>query len=138
VSAQRDLEHHLDATAQIALGTADGGAALERMAQHHATFVLRNPDRAAAWQRAAGDGPATAAWHFRRIWRLYVEEWVNTLCAHRPDLGDAEARTAVHAVLALLQSPTRYESGLPEPLVIELLTAMALGALASAAPSEPG
>lgn len=137
MSAQRDLEQHLDATAQIALGTADSGAALEDMARHHAVFVLGNRDGAAAWQCAAADGSATATWHFRRIWRLYVEEWVNTLCAHRPELGDAEARTAVHAVLCLLQSPTVYESGLPGPVVVELLTAMALGALAAAEPGEP-
>lgn len=132
--AERVIGHHLDETARIAADTIDVSTALGAMALHHTTFVLTHEEHASAWQGCITDASPDQAWRLRRLWRLYVQEWVNAVAAARPDLGDGEARAAVHAALALLASPIRYKSGLSDERLTKLLTSMALGALASAAP----
>ena len=47
----------------------------------------------------------------------------------RPDLDDASVRTLVHGVLSLLQSPSDFQSGLPDEGVVNLLVSMAVAAV---------
>ena len=61
--------------------------------------------------------------------RLYVEEWVNVVLRMRTDLNDGEARAAVHAVMAFLESAADRRSGLPCDEVAGVLCRTALAAL---------
>src|SRR6266851_2394713 len=97
--------------------------------RRHLGFALEDREHLASWQQEFRTLPAEDAWRLRRMQRLYVEEWVQVVGEIRPDLSDAEARAAVHATLALLQSSTEYKSGLPSEALTPLLTSMALGAL---------
>ncbi len=125
----RILERQLEEITTIANGADDPADALLQMVLHHLGFALEDREHLASWQQEFRTLPAEDAWRLRRMQRLYVEEWVQVVGEIRPDLSDAEARAAVHATLALLQSSTEYKSGLPSEALTPLLTSMALGAL---------
>jgi len=123
------LQRQLEEIGQIARDVDDPGEALAAILRHHLAFTLEAGDRLAAWKQEFRNLPAEDAWHLRRMQRLYVEEWVNVVVRMRTDLSDGEARTAVHAIMALLQSAAARRSGLPPEEVAEVLCSMALAAL---------
>ena len=47
----------------------------------------------------------------------------------RPELSYDEAQAAIHAVLALIQSPLRHRSARPRPVMRDILLRMALAGL---------
>jgi hypothetical protein len=128
----RVVERQLEEITAIANGTDDPEAALLAMVLHHLGFAFEDREHLTTWRERFRSLPPEDAWRLRRIQRLYVEEWVHVVGAIRPDLSDADARTAVHATLALLHSPTEYTSGLPRDVLTRLLASMALGALLGA------
>ena len=97
--------------------------------RRHLAFTLESGDRLAAWKQEFRNLPAEDAWRLRRMQRLYVEEWVSVVTRVRTDLTDGEARAAVHAIMAFLQSAAARRSGLPSEAVAEVLGGMALAAL---------
>jgi len=125
----RIIERQLEEITAIASGVGDPEAALSGMVLHHLEFALDDRDHLTTWRDEFRSLPAEDAWRLRRMQRLYVEEWVQVVGEVRPDLTDGEARAAVHATLALLQSPAEYKSGLPREALTPLLAKMALGAL---------
>jgi hypothetical protein len=134
----RLIDRQLEEITAIANGAADPEVALSAMVLHHLRFALEDRDDLTSWPEEFGSLPAEDAWRLRRSQRLYVEEWVQVLGEIRPDLSEGEARAAVHAILALLHSPTEYKSGLPHEALTPLLASMALGALhATGRRSEP-
>jgi hypothetical protein len=129
IGFERLLERQLEDIGHIAREVEDPGEALAAILPRHLAFALEAGDRLADWKQEFRDLPAEDAWRLRRMQRLYVEEWVNVVVQIRPDLSDAEARAAVHATMALLQSAAASRTGLPPHEVAEVLCSMALAAL---------
>ena len=107
----------------------DPAGALEAMVQLHVRFAVEQRETMAVWRQEFHHLPEADSWRLRRAQRLYVEEWVHVVHELRPDLNDASVRALVHGVLALLQSPSDFHSGLPDEGVINLLMSMAVAAV---------
>ena len=107
----------------------DPAGALEMMVQLHVRFAVEQRETMAVWRQEYHNLPEADSWRLRRAQRLYVEEWVHVVHELRPDLDDASVRALVHGVLALLQSPSDFHSGLPDDGVINLLMSMAVAAV---------
>jgi AcrR family transcriptional regulator len=103
--------------------------ALEAMVQLHVRFAVEQRETMAVWRQEFHHLPEADSWRLRRAQRLYVEEWVHVVHELRPDLNDAGVRALVHGVLALLQSPSDFHSGLPDDGVVNLLMSMAVAAV---------
>lgn len=67
----------------------------------------------------------------RQLQRQYVEIWVGALVERSPSMSPATARTAANAAFGLINS-TPFSARARRREVVELLTAMAAGALAAA------
>ena len=126
---ERSLQRQLEEIGRIAREVDDPGEALAAIVRRHLDFTLEAGDRLTAWGQEFRDLPSEDAWRLRRMQRLYVEEWVNVVVRVRPDLSDGEARAAVHAIMALLQSAAARRSGLPPEEVADVLCSMAVAAL---------
>ena len=136
IGFERTLQRQLDDIGRIARDTDDPAQALAAIVRQHLAFTLESGDRLAAWKQEFRDLPPEDAWRYRRMQRLYVEEWVNVVLRVRPDLSDGEARAAVHAIMAFLQSAATRRSGLPPQEVAEVLGTMALAALGGSDSSD--
>jgi hypothetical protein len=123
------LQSQLEEVGRIAGEIDDPGEALAAILRHHLNFILEVGDRLSAWKQEFRNEEAEEAWRLRRMQRLYVEEWVEVLFRVRTDLSDAEARTAVHGAMSLLQSGAARRSGLPAEELADVLCSMALAAL---------
>jgi AcrR family transcriptional regulator len=108
---------------------ADPASALAGMVQLHVRFAVEQRETMAVWRQEYHHLPEADSWRLRRAQRLYVEEWVHVVHELRPELDDASVRALVHGVLALLQSPADFHSGLPDEGVINLLMSMAVAAV---------
>ena len=129
IDPEQILQRQLDDIGRIVREVDDPDEALAALLRQHLAFTLESGDRLAAWKQEFRNLPAEDAWHLRRMQRLYVEEWVNVVTRLRPDLTDGEARAAVHAIMAFLQSAAIRRSGLPSEEVAEVLYTMARAAL---------
>ena len=107
----------------------DPASALEAMVRLHVQFAVEQRETMAVWRQEYHNLPEADSWRLRRAQRLYVEEWVHVVHELRPDLDDAAVRALVHGVLALLQSPSDFHSGLPDEGVINLLMSTAVAAV---------
>jgi Tetracyclin repressor-like, C-terminal domain len=136
IGFERTLQCQLEEIGRIAREIDDPGEALAAMLHHHLAFILEAGDHLAAWKQEFRNLPAEDAWRHRRMQRLYVEEWVNVVVRLRPDLSDGQARAAVHAIMALLQSGGARRSGLPADEVAGVLCNMALAALSGSNSSD--
>ena len=108
---------------------ADPAGALEAMVGLHVRFAVEQRETMAVWRQEFHHLPEADSWRLRRSQRLYVEEWVHVVHELRSDLDDASVRALVHGVLALLQSPSDFHSGLPDEGVINLLMSMGVAAV---------
>ena len=125
------LRRQLEEIGRIAREIDDPAEALAAILRHHLAFILEAGDRLSAWRQEFRNEEDEDAWRLRRMQRLYIEEWVEVLLRLRSDLSDAEARTAVHGAMSLLQSAEARRSGLPPEELADVLGSMALAALTS-------
>ena len=107
----------------------DPSSALQAMVELHVRFAVEQRETMAVWRQEFHNLPEADSWRLRRAQRLYVEEWVHVVHELRPELDDASVRALVHGVLSLLQSPSDFQSGLPDEGVINLLMSMAVAAV---------
>jgi AcrR family transcriptional regulator len=71
-----------------------------------------------------------------RAHRLHVEEWVHAIAQVRPELPEAEIRVVVHGVLGVVAPfSVRYDPGLDDDQLAELLRDMALRILRETRPT---
>ena len=129
IGLERLLQRHLEQIGRIAREVDDPGELLPAILSHHLAFTVEAGDQLAAWNEEFRDLPAEDARRLRRMQRLYVEEWVSVVVRVRADFSEGEARAAVHATMALLQSGAARRSGLPPGELEDLLGSMALAAL---------
>ena len=84
--------------------SADATSALEGLIDFHLDFTLGEPDLIRIQDRDLTYLPKAAEKQVRRAQRQYVEVWVGVLRELDPDLAEADARLAAHAVFGLLNS----------------------------------
>ena len=128
----------LDEGGRRTMEAPDAPAALEALLRAHVDFALSQPDLITVHTRELENVPEPARRQIRRLQRLYVEEWVTVLSEMFPLTPQARLRTAVHAMLGLLNSTPHSAVELPAESMSELLFEMAHAALLAAAePVDP-
>jgi AcrR family transcriptional regulator len=104
-------------------------AALAALVEFHVDFALANPAVIALHLHELDRLPDEPRRQIRRLQRLYVEEWVNTLTALRAELSAGEARVLAHAAFGLMNSTPFLGGEVDRHRRAELLRASALAAL---------
>ena len=90
--------------ARIAENEGRPRSALAALVDFHVDFALANPAVIALHLHELDRLPDEPRRQIRRLQRLYVEEWVNTLTTLRPELSAGEARVLAHAAFGLMNS----------------------------------
>ncbi|MEY8015365.1 TetR/AcrR family transcriptional regulator [Mycobacterium servetii] len=83
---------------------ADAAAALDGLIDFHLDFAFGEPDLIRIQDRDLAHLPEAAEKQVRKAQRQYVEVWVGVLRELNPELAEADARLAAHAVFGLLNS----------------------------------
>ncbi|MFI5913954.1 TetR/AcrR family transcriptional regulator [Dactylosporangium sp. NPDC051541] len=116
--------------AHIAEAGDDPRTALAALVDFHVEFALANPAVIALHLHELDRLPEEPRRQIRRLQRLYVEEWVNTLTALRADeLSAGEARVLAHAAFGLMNSTPFLGGEVDRTRRAELLRAATLSAL---------
>jgi AcrR family transcriptional regulator len=84
--------------------SAGAAAALDGLIDFHLDFAFGEPDLIRIQDRDLAHLPEAAEKQVRKAQRQYVEVWVGVLRELNPQLAEAEARLAAHAVFGLLNS----------------------------------
>jgi len=92
-------------------------------------FALNNPAVIALHLHELDRLPEEPRREIRRLQRLYVEEWVRTLTASRPDLPAADARVLAHGAFGLMNSTPFLSGEVDRRRCADLLRAATLAAL---------
>jgi AcrR family transcriptional regulator len=118
---------------------ADPRDALIAMIDFHTERVLSGSSATWIFAKNEHSAPDEDRRRLRRMMRMYVEEWVNVISTLRPELSDAQARVAAHAVFGLLNSLTTFNSGLDKESIAATVRPMVLNALLTRdAPGQDG
>jgi AcrR family transcriptional regulator len=103
--------------------------ALAALIDFHVEFALANPAVIALHLHELDRLPEEPRRRIRRLQRLYVEEWVSSLTALRPDLSAGEARVLAHAAFGLMNSTPFLGGEVDRHRRADLLRAATLAAL---------
>lgn len=109
--------------------TGDPSALLDSLLDFHVAFALENPAAIALHLHELDRLPEEPRRAIRRLQRLYVEIWVQTLILLRPELADEEARVLAHAAFGLMNSTPFIAADVDRDRRAELLRAATLSAL---------
>src|SRR3954470_983745 len=104
-------------------------SALAALVEFHVDFALAHPAVIAVHLHELDRLPDEPRRQIRRLQRLYVEEWVNTLTTLRPELSAGEARGPAHAAFGLMNSTPFLGGEVDRVRRAELLRAAALASL---------
>lgn len=115
--------------ARVAAVPGDPRAALESLVEFHVAFALANPAVIALHLHELDRLPEEPRRQIRRLQRLYVEVWVETLTALRPELAAPEARVLAHAAFGLMNCTPFLGGEVDRARRAELLCAATLAAL---------
>src|SRR3954454_3370976 len=115
--------------ARIAEAGDDPARALAALVDFHVEFALANPAVIALHLHELDRLPEEPRRQIRRLQRLYVEEWVNTLTVLRAELNAGEARVLAHAAFGLMNSTPFLGGEVDRVRRAELLRAAALASL---------
>ena len=115
--------------ARTAEASDDPAAALATLVDFHVEFALANPAVIALHLHELDRLPEEPRRQIRRLQRLYVEEWVNTLTVLRGELDAGEARVLAHAAFGLMNSTPFLGGEVDRVRRAELLRAATLSAL---------
>ena len=107
----------------------DARAALESLVEFHVAFALANPAVIALHLHELDRLPEEPRRQIRRLQRLYVEVWVETLTGVRRDLVAEEARVLAHAAFGLMNSTPFLGGEVDRDRRADLLKAATLRAL---------
>lgn len=94
----------------------------------HVEFALTNPSLIVVQERNLANLTEPDRKRVRAQQRRYVEVWVNAIRTAVPELDEAGARAAAHAVFGLINS-TPHSTHLDHDKMAKLLSSMALGAI---------
>ena len=116
--------------ARIAEAGDEPAVALAALVDFHVEFALANPAVIALHLHELDRLPEDPRRQIRRLQRLYVEEWVQTLTSLRAgELNDGEARVLAHAAFGLMNSTPFLGGEVDRTRRAELLRAATLSAL---------
>lgn len=115
--------------ARVAQHADDPEAALVALVDFHVDFALANPAVIALHLHELDRLPEQPRREIRRLQRLYVEVWVSTITALRPELTAAEARVLAHATFGLMNSTPFLSVEVDRTRTAALLRNAALAAL---------
>jgi AcrR family transcriptional regulator len=104
-------------------------ALLHSLVDFHVAFALDNPAVIALHLHELDRLPDEPRRAIRRLQRLYVEVWVQTIVAVRTDLDVEDARVLAHAAFGLMNSTPFFGGDLGRERREELLRAATLSAL---------
>lgn len=100
-------------------------------------MVINHREVLIVYLREMSSVPDADLRRMRRKQRLYLEEWMHALAGLRPNLGENERRTLVHAAIGVLHSAAQYEPGLDPSSLRETLQGAAYRVLGVPAPTDP-
>src|SRR3989440_1845804 len=103
--------------------------ALESLVEFHVAFALATPAVIALHLHELDRLPDDPRRQIRRLQRLYVEVWVDTLTGLRTELTASEARVLAHAAFGLMNSTPFLGGEVDRERRAELLRAATLAAL---------
>jgi AcrR family transcriptional regulator len=115
--------------ARVADHPGDPRSALESLVDFHVPFALANPAVIALHLHELDRLPDEPRRQIRRLQRLYVEVWVETLTGARPELTESEARVLAHAAFGLMNSTPFLGGEVDRDRRAELLKVATLRAL---------
>jgi AcrR family transcriptional regulator len=115
--------------ARVGAHVGDPRAALESLVEFHVAFALANPAVIALHLHELDRLPEEPRRQIRRLQRLYVEVWVETLTGLRAELAAPEARVLAHAAFGLMNSTPFLGGEVDRERRAELLRAATLSAL---------
>ena len=107
----------------------DPAGLLDALLDFHVAFALENPAAIALHMHELDRLPEDSRRAIRRLQRLYVEIWVQTLILLRPELDDGEARVLAHGAFGLMNSTPFITADVDKDRRAELLRAATLAAL---------
>jgi AcrR family transcriptional regulator len=102
---------------------------LDSLIDFHVAFALENPAVIALHLHELDRLPEEPRRVIRRLQRLYVEVWVQTLIMLRPELNSEEARVLAHAAFGLMNSTPFIGGDVSRERRAQLLRASALASL---------
>src|SRR5690349_18127245 len=114
---------------RVGRNPADAHAALTDLIEFHVEFALANPAVIALHLHELDRLPEEPRRQIRRLQRLYVEVWVETLTGVRHDLVAEEARVLAHAAFGLMNSTPFLGGEVDRERRADLLKAATLRAL---------
>ncbi len=114
---------------------ADVDEALDELVRAQVTFALRNRPVLSVYGQEEINLPSDDRRRLRRKQRAYVQVWVDTLAAIRPDLAEPALIAAVSAAIGLLNSVATFDVRLDDDELGALVRDMALAALRAASPA---
>lgn len=129
------ISEHLLAQAEVITARCGAADALAALVAAHVEFALDRRDLITVQYRDLVCAGAHDQDAVRSLQSRYVDLWVQELDRLGPGHDRARARATVHAVLGMLNS-TPHSARLERHAMAELLTELALAALAASAP-EP-
>jgi AcrR family transcriptional regulator len=106
-------------------------ARLRALVERHVDFALRDRSIIAVYDQESHNLPERDRHRLRRKQRVYADVWVDVAEPLRPDLGRPALTAAVHGVFGLLNSVSDHSVRVPESVLAELLSGMAVAALES-------
>lgn len=109
--------------------TGDPLALLHSLVDFHVAFALDNPAVIALHMHELDRLPDEPRRTIRRLQRLYVEVWVQTIMAVRVGLDAEDARVLAHAAFGLMNSTPFFGGDLPRQRREVLLRSATLAAL---------
>jgi AcrR family transcriptional regulator len=115
--------------ARVAEHPGEPKSALESLVEFHVAFALANPAVIALHLHELDRMPEEPRRQIRRLQRLYVEVWVQTLTALRSELAPEEARVLAHAAFGLMNSTPFLGGEVDRERRAALLRAATLAAL---------
>ncbi|WP_172582355.1 TetR/AcrR family transcriptional regulator [Subtercola boreus] len=123
------IEVMLRGTREVVSTGQTGLDLLDAMILTQTRLTIENRSVVAVYLRDAGNLPIDDLRSLRRQQRLLIEEWVFQCEAISLYASEAELRTVVQAVLALINSVCTYDNPLPAEQQIDSLSRIACAAL---------
>jgi AcrR family transcriptional regulator len=102
---------------------------LDRLIAFHVATAVEHRALVAVWLQDGRSLPDSEEQRIRARQAEYLGIWLATLAQVRPDLGPAEAETAVHAAVGAINSVAFHDSGLPSEALEGLLAEAARAVL---------
>ncbi|MCZ7525388.1 MAG: TetR/AcrR family transcriptional regulator [Acidimicrobiia bacterium] len=133
---ERSVRTHDETTARALAESRGPDDRLAKLVHFTADACIDDRALTAIYWQERRNLPPDARQEIDALHRRMMDEWAAALREVRPDLTGSEARMAVHAASALLQSVANRDTSLSRRALHELLEGMALAALLTPAPAQ--